>query len=72
MGGLKILPVIMCGGSGTRMYGPNRGELAQAYHPPDRPALDLSIDRQRVSDPAVFGPRSSSPILTTASASPSN
>ena len=42
----KILPVIMCGGSGTRIWPESRESLPKQFIPLDRRTFDVSIDRR--------------------------
>ena len=51
----KILPVIMCGGSGHPHVARIAGELAQAVHSPDRQAFDLSTRRALVATDIDIG-----------------
>ena len=42
----KVLPVIMCGGAGTRVWPESREIHAEAVHSADRHGFDLPADNQ--------------------------
>ena len=52
----KIMPVIMCGGSGTRMWPESRESLPKQFIPLIGAAFDLSIDRQPGQRPRSVRP----------------
>ena len=56
MGGVKILPVIMCGGSGTRIWPESRESLPKQFIPLIGKRSTFQLIVSVVSDPAVFGP----------------
>src|SRR6478672_4615497 len=54
--GVKILPVIMCGGSGTRMWPESRESLPKQFIPLIGQRSTFQAIVSLVSDPAVFNP----------------
>ena len=56
VGGVKILPVIMCGGSGTRMWPRSRESLPKQFIPLIGERSTFQTIVSVVSDPAVFDP----------------
>ena len=52
----KIMPVIMCGGSGTRMWPESRESLPKQFIPLIGQRSTFQSIIGVVSDPAVFGP----------------
>ena len=56
VGGVKILPVIMCGGSGTRMWPESRESLPKQFIPLIGERSTFQTIVSVVSDPAVFDP----------------
>ena len=56
MGGVKILPVIMCGGSGTRMWPESRESLPKQFIPVIGERSTFQTIVSVVSDRAVFDP----------------
>ena len=69
----KIFPVIMCGGSGTRVWPESRESLPKQFIPliGDRSTFQSIVRGGRATIRCSIG-RSSSPISTTASGSPSS
>jgi mannose-1-phosphate guanylyltransferase/mannose-6-phosphate isomerase len=61
VGGVKILPVIMCGGSGTRMWPESRESLPKQFIPLIGQRSTFQTIVKLVSDPAVFDP----PVVIT-------
>ena len=49
-----IIPLIMCGGAGTRSWPASREGRPKQFLRSSRPALDVSETIRRVSEPAVF------------------
>jgi mannose-1-phosphate guanylyltransferase/mannose-6-phosphate isomerase len=56
VGSVKILPVIMCGGSGTRMWPESRESLPKQFIPLIGERSTFQTIVSVVSDPAVFDP----------------
>jgi mannose-1-phosphate guanylyltransferase len=56
VGGVKILPVIMCGGSGTRMWPESRESLPKQFIPLIGERSTFQTIVGVVSDPAIFDP----------------
>ena len=56
MGGVKILPVIMCGGFGTRMWPESRESLPKQFIPLIGERSTFQSIVSLVSDPAIFDP----------------
>jgi mannose-1-phosphate guanylyltransferase / mannose-6-phosphate isomerase len=54
----KIMPVIMCGGSGTRMWPESRESLPKQFIPLIGQRSTFQSIIGVVSDPTVFGPAS--------------
>ena len=52
----KIMPVIMCGGSGTRMWPESRESLPKQFIPLIGKRSTFQLVVSLVGDPAVFGP----------------
>ena len=67
-----ITPIILCGGAGSRLWPASRESYPKQFLPLAGAETLLQATVLRVSDPARFTPRSSSPTTSTASSSPNS
>jgi mannose-1-phosphate guanylyltransferase/mannose-6-phosphate isomerase len=58
---------LMCGGAGTRLWPVSRDSMPKQFILPVGRAVDVSAHHALLSDPGVFGRRSSSPTTITVS-----
>ena len=52
-----IIPVIMCGGAGTRLWPASRGDNPKPFLPLVDGASTFALTLQRIAVPSLFGPR---------------
>src|SRR5438094_8729579 len=51
----QIIPVIMCGGAGTRLWPVSRGSMPKQFVPPVGEGSTFQQVLGRISDPELFG-----------------